>query len=224
MSSTQSMSPESVASQRDAFVERFLQMASGTFSLFSIYIGDRLGLYRALTEGGPATSAELAGRTGTHERYIREWLEQQTVTGILEVENASEETGSRRFSIPPGHAEPLIDCSSLNYMVPLAQLLVGATRPLPAVLDAYRNGGGVPFDEYGKDLREGQAAINYPAFCPAGRPCQAAGSGAACPHRRHRLRLRLVQLGDGTRLSQRPRGWLRPGRAVHRARPGERQT
>jgi SAM-dependent methyltransferase len=49
-------------------------------------------------------------------------------------------------------------------MVPLAQLLVGATRPLPAVLDAYRNGGGVPFEEYGADLREGQAAINYPAF------------------------------------------------------------
>jgi SAM-dependent methyltransferase len=49
-------------------------------------------------------------------------------------------------------------------MVPLAQLLVGATRPLPAVLEAYRNGGGVPFDEYGVDLREGQAAINYPAF------------------------------------------------------------
>ena len=164
MSSVQSTSPESVASQRDAFVERFLGFASGTFSLFSIYLGDRLSLYRSLAEGGPATSAELAKRTGTHERYIREWLEQQTVAGILEVEDEKHDTGSRRFSIPAGHVEPLIDCSSLNYMVPLAQLLVGATRPLPAVLDAYRNGGGVPFDEYGADLREGQAAINYPAF------------------------------------------------------------
>jgi SAM-dependent methyltransferase len=158
------MSPESTASQRDAFIERFLQSASGAFSIFSIYIGDRLSLYRSLAEGGPATSAELAGRTGTHERYIREWLEQQTVAGILEVENVSEEVGSRRFSIPAGHVEPLIDCGSLNYMVPLAQLLIGATRPLPAVLDAYRHGGGVPFEEYGTDLREGQAAINYPAF------------------------------------------------------------
>jgi 2-polyprenyl-3-methyl-5-hydroxy-6-metoxy-1,4-benzoquinol methylase len=155
---------ESIDSQRDAFIDRFLQMASGTFSLFSIYIGDRLGLYRALAEGGPATSAELAQRTNTHERYIREWLEQQTVTGILHVENPEDDLTSRRFSIPAGHVEPLIDCNSLNYMVPLAQLLVGATRPLPAVLDAYRKGGGVPFDEYGSDLREGQAAINYPAF------------------------------------------------------------
>ena len=164
MSSVHPPSAETIASQRDAFVERFLQSAAGAFSMFSIYIGDRLGLYRALAEGGPATSAELAARTGTHERYIREWLEQQTVAGILEVENENHGSDIRRFSLPPGHVEPLIDCSSLNYMVPLAQLLVGAIRPLPAVLDAYRNGGGVPFDEYGADLREGQAAINYPAF------------------------------------------------------------
>ncbi len=164
MSSTQPMSAESIASQRDAFIERFLGFASGAFSLFSIYIGDHLGLYRALAEGGPATSAELAKRTGTHERYIREWLEQQTVAGILEVEDEHLDGKSRRFSLPAGHAEPLIEHESLNYMAPLAQLLVGATRPLPAVLDAYRNGGGVSFDAYGSDLREGQAAINYPAF------------------------------------------------------------
>jgi SAM-dependent methyltransferase len=164
MSTVHQTSADAVAGQRDAFIERFLQMASGTFSLFSIYIGDRLGLYRALAEDGPATSAELAQRTGTYERYIREWLEQQTVAGILTVENENHSTETRRFSLPPGHVEPLIDCSSLNYMVPLAQLLVGATRPLPAVLEAYRSGGGVPFDEYGADLREGQAAINYPAF------------------------------------------------------------
>src|SRR5574342_127374 len=164
MSSEQSTSADAVASQRDAFIERFLQSAAGTFSLFSIYIGDRLGLYRALAEGGPATSAELARRTNTHERYIREWLEQQTVAGILEVENENHGSDIRRFSLPAGHAEPLIDCGSLNYVVPLAQLLVGAVRPLQSVLDVYRKGGGVPFDEYGSDLREGQAAINYPAF------------------------------------------------------------
>lgn len=155
---------DAISAQRDAFIERFLQSASGTFSLFSMYIGDRLGLYRALAEGGPATAAELAARTKTHERYIREWLEQQTVTGILEVEDENHASERRRFKIPAGHVEPLIDCGSLNYMIPVAQLLVGAVKPLPAVLNAYRNGGGVPFEEYGADLREGQAAINYPAF------------------------------------------------------------
>lgn len=164
MSSAQPMSPDAVAGQRDAFIERFLQFASGTFNMFSIYIGDRLGLYRALAEGGPATSAELASRTGTHERYIREWLEQQTVAGILEVEDENHAAESRRFSLPEGHAEPLIECSSLNYIAPIAQLIAGAVRPMPSLLEAYRNGGGVPFEAYGSDLREGQAAINYPAF------------------------------------------------------------
>ena len=155
---------DTVAVQRDAFIERFLQSASGAFSLFSMYIGDRLGLYRALAEGGPATSQELALHTKTHERYIREWLEQQTVAGILEVEDENHASHERRFRILPGHVEPLIDCGSLNYMIPLAQLLVGAVKPLPSVLHAYRNGGGVAFEEYGADLREGQAAINYPTF------------------------------------------------------------
>jgi 2-polyprenyl-3-methyl-5-hydroxy-6-metoxy-1,4-benzoquinol methylase len=164
MSIAQPMSSEAIAGQRDAFIERFLGFTSGAFNLFSIYIGDRLGLYRALAEGGPVTSAELAAQTGTHERYIREWLEQQTVAGILEVEDENHGHHTRRFALPYGHAEPLVDSNSLNYLAPLAQLLAGAVRPLPALLDAYRSGGGVPFDEYGADLREGQAAINYPAF------------------------------------------------------------
>jgi SAM-dependent methyltransferase len=164
MTSTNQMSADAITQQRDAFIEQFLQFASGTFNIFAIYIGDRLGLYRALAEGGPSTAAELAIRTNTHERYLREWLEQQTIAGILEVEDENRDADARRFRIPAGHVEPLIQCESLNYIVPLAQLIAGAVRPLPEVLDAYRNGGGVPLSAYGTDLREGQAAINYPAF------------------------------------------------------------
>ncbi len=164
MPETLPLSADAVTQQRDAFVERFLQFASGTFSLFSIYIGDRLGLYRALAEGGLSTSAELASRTHTHERYIREWLEQQTVTGILEVEDESRAADARRYRLPAGHVEPLIQWDSLNYLAPVAQAIVGAVRPLPAILEAYRHGGGVPFSAYGTDMREAIAASNYPAF------------------------------------------------------------
>ena len=72
MSAMNSLSPEQVNGQRDAFIERFLQSAAGAFNMLSIYMGDRLGLYRALADDGPATSRELASRTGTHEHYIRE--------------------------------------------------------------------------------------------------------------------------------------------------------
>ncbi len=155
---------EALVQQRDAFIEKFLDDASGTFNIFAIYIGDRLGLYRALVEGGASTPIELAARTQTQERYVREWLEQQAMAGILGVENENSEMDTRRYFVPAGHVEPLIDCSSTNYMAPLAQLIAGAVTPLRELLNAYRNGGGVPYSAYGDDLREGQASINYPAF------------------------------------------------------------
>jgi 2-polyprenyl-3-methyl-5-hydroxy-6-metoxy-1,4-benzoquinol methylase len=150
--------------ERDAFSERLLRDVAGTFSIFSIYVGDRLGLYRGLVEGGPASAAELAARTGTQERYVREWLEQQCTANIVEVQDESLEAAQRRYSLPTGRAEALTDCESLNYLAPMAQLMAGVVKPLEALLEAYRHGGGVPFSAYGVDLREGQGALNYPAF------------------------------------------------------------
>jgi SAM-dependent methyltransferase len=158
------LTSDAIAHQRDAFLDRFLGFASGTFNMLSIYIGDRLCLYRALSQNDGLTAGELAASTNTHERYIREWLEQQTVAGILEVNDENLATSQRRYRLPAGHVEPLIECESLNYVAPMAQLLVGAVHPLSQVLEAYRTGSGVPYEAYGKDLREGQAAFNYPAF------------------------------------------------------------
>lgn len=80
------------------------------------------------------------------------------------MEDETEAAEARCFNIPAGYIEPLIQCDSLNYLAPLAQLFAGAVRPTPELLEAYRTGGGVPFSAYGTDLREGQAAVNYPAF------------------------------------------------------------
>jgi 2-polyprenyl-3-methyl-5-hydroxy-6-metoxy-1,4-benzoquinol methylase len=156
--------PADLARRRDAFVERMLEAARGTFDAFATYLGVRLGLYAALAREGPLTSGELAARTGTHERYVREWLEQQAVTGVLEVASERAEAAGRRFALPAAHAEVLVDADSLNYMAPLVRLLAGAVRPLEALLGAYRRGGGVPYPAYGADLREGQADFNRPAF------------------------------------------------------------
>ncbi len=75
-----------VATDRtEALVERLFDASIATLDLMSVYLGDRLGYYRALTDIGEATSDELARHTDTHERYTREWLEQQAVTNILDV-------------------------------------------------------------------------------------------------------------------------------------------
>src|ERR671917_503595 len=150
--------------RREALVERVFGSAIGLMELLSIYVGERLGLYRALADGGAATAPELAAATATNERYAREWLEQQAVAGILEVEDERAEPEARRFRLPEGHDEVLLERDSLYYVAPFAQQMVGLTRPLPAVLEAYRTGGGVPYPEYGEDMREGIAYGNRPMF------------------------------------------------------------
>jgi precorrin-6B methylase 2 len=145
------------ATSADALVERIFSAAVASFDLAGIYLGERLGWYASLAADGPATADELADRTATDARYAREWLEQQAVAGILEVD------GDHRFSMPDGHAEVLVDRLSINLMAPLARMVVAAFGRLPQVAEAYRTGQGVGWEAYGADMREGQAAFNRPA-------------------------------------------------------------
>jgi 2-polyprenyl-3-methyl-5-hydroxy-6-metoxy-1,4-benzoquinol methylase len=153
-----------MARRRDAFAEELFEKIIGTMEVASVYLGDRLGLYRALAEGGPATSRELAERTDTHERYAREWLEQQAVMGILAVDEDGTDGSDRRYVLPKGHDEVLLDQDSLSYLAPVARFTMGLVRPLPALVDAFRGGEGLPYADYGTDAREGQADANRPMF------------------------------------------------------------
>src|SRR5215217_9062009 len=157
-------SVQSPEQRRDALVERIFGSSIGFMEILSIYVGDRLGFYQALVEDEGATASQLADATGTNERYAREWLEQQAVAGILEVEDERAEPQARRYLLPKGHDEVLMERDSLYYVAPLAQQMVGITRPLPAVLEAFRTGGGVPYPDYGEDLREGIAYGNRAMF------------------------------------------------------------
>jgi SAM-dependent methyltransferase len=150
--------------QTDALVERLFAGTIGALELASIHIGDRLGFYRSLDEEGPATSAELAAATATAERYVREWLEQQAVAGILSVADPDAAPGARRYGLPAGHRAVLVEPENLNFLAPLARLAIGVIVPVDAVLEAYRSGGAVPYEAYGADVREGIAALNRPQF------------------------------------------------------------
>lgn len=138
--------------------DRLFSDAVGAFDLAGVYLGDRLGLYASLAADGPARPDELAARTGTDERYIREWLEQQATAGILDAEP------SGRFVLSDEHAAVLADPEGADFMAPLSRMLVGAFGRLPDLVDAYRTGAGVGWERYGVDMREGQADFNRPAF------------------------------------------------------------
>jgi 2-polyprenyl-3-methyl-5-hydroxy-6-metoxy-1,4-benzoquinol methylase len=155
------MTTAEVTTRRDELVGRLFMNAIGAFDLFSVYLGDELGLYRALAEKGSLTPCELAEAVGIHERYAREWLEQQAASELLEVEPNDAE---RRFRLPEGHDEALLDASSLNYIAPLARALVGSIHPLDSLLTAFRTGDGVPYADYGDNLHEAQAAFTRPLF------------------------------------------------------------
>ncbi|HEX2884563.1 MAG TPA: methyltransferase domain-containing protein [Candidatus Limnocylindria bacterium] len=142
----------------DALAERLFTAATATFDLAGVYLGDRLGYYRSLAGDGPATAEELAARTGTDTRYTREWLEQQAVAGILDVD------GEHRFSLSAAHALVLVEEESLNLMAPLSRMITAAMGRLPSLVEVYRTGHGMGWDAYGADMREGQASFNRPAF------------------------------------------------------------
>jgi SAM-dependent methyltransferase len=149
---------------RDALVERLFGAALGAFDLMGVYLGDRLGLYRAMRGAGPLTPAELAPRAGIAERYAREWLEQQAMGGILGVVDPDAPDDARRYVLPAGHEEALTEESSLAFVAPVAQLVIACARPLTSLTDAYRSGDGLPFADYGEDLIDSQARFTAPMF------------------------------------------------------------
>jgi 2-polyprenyl-3-methyl-5-hydroxy-6-metoxy-1,4-benzoquinol methylase len=148
--------------ERDAFAEKLFRSALGYFEIFSIHLGGKLGLYRALEEAGSMTPAELAERAGIAERYAREWFEQQATTGILTAEIGAD--GTNRFRLPAGHAEVLLDGDSLSFMGASVTQLMALRGVFDQVVEAFRTGAGIPYEAYGADGVEGQGASNRPIF------------------------------------------------------------
>jgi len=153
------------ATQAQALAVRLFTAGLGAAELFAAYLGMRLGLYEHLRTRGPATAADLAREAGIAPRYAREWLEQQAVSGILEVDDTSKPADARLYLLPAGHAEALIDGESLFCVAPMALLPVGGiARVLPQLIEAYRTGGGIPYEAYGEDFCVGQAMLNRAVF------------------------------------------------------------
>jgi SAM-dependent methyltransferase len=151
--------PEEVAG---ALAGRLFEAGLGAFELATVALGDRLGLYRALADGGPSTAPALAVAAGIDARYAREWCEQQAVAGLLTVDDAALGADERRYALPQGSEAVLLDPESPAYLIPMGGFLEAVGRVLPALAEAFRTGGGVPYADYG--VQHAQGGFNRPAF------------------------------------------------------------
>src|SRR3989304_3007181 len=133
------------------FARKLFGFYTGGMLTLLVQVGHQVGLFDAAAKG-PGTSAEIAGRAGLDERYVREWLAAMATAGVVEYDAAL-----GRFTLPPEHAACLTGTSSRN--------LAAGTQPLPmlakrlsGVIESFRRGGGVPYSDFSPDFTEAQDA------------------------------------------------------------------
>ena len=142
------------------FLGKVLSDFGGAASAVLVYIGDKLGLYKAMSDfGKPMTFKELANRTGTSERYIREWLANQAAGGYLVYDS-----NSQKYILPFEHAQALVNENSPAYVAGGFQVVMSLFRDEPKFLEAFKTGKGIAWGEHDKDLFEGTERFFRPGY------------------------------------------------------------
>ncbi|WP_277552435.1 class I SAM-dependent methyltransferase [Halobaculum limi] len=122
-------------------------------------VGDELGLYAALDDAGPLTSAELAEQTDTTERYVREWLRAQAAGKYVTYDPETD-----RYSLSPEQAYILSDKESPVFMPGAFQLVTSVAKIRPELRDAFRTGEGIGWHEHDEDVFHGTERFFGPSY------------------------------------------------------------
>ncbi len=152
------------------FVGRFAGDLGAALHQTTVIIGDKLGLYAAMGDGAPLTPAQLADRTQTDERYVREWLCAQAASGYVEYDAETE-----RFHLTPEQAACLADRESPTFLPGAFYIAAACLKDEPALTDRFRTGDGFGWHEHDHDLfcgtelffRPGYVANLVPSWLPA---------------------------------------------------------
>ena len=143
----------------EAFLEQILNEAGAAMNAALVRIGDALGLYRAMGDAQPVTAAALANRTGTHERYVREWLNAQAAGGFVAYDPETD-----RYTLPAEHSIVLADEHSPFAQAGLFQAITASIRAEDRMIDAFRTGDGLGWHEHHHGLFHGVERLFAPAY------------------------------------------------------------
>ena len=143
----------------EAFLEQILNEAGAAMNAALVRIGDALGLYRAMGDAQPVTAAALAHRTGTHERYVREWLNAQAAGGFVAYDPETD-----RYTLPAEHSIVLADEHSPFAQAGLFQAITASIRAEDRMIDAFRTGDGLGWHEHHHGLFHGVERLFAPAY------------------------------------------------------------
>ena len=142
----------------NAFVGQFVGDLGATVHAGMVVIGERLGLYKALA-AQPMTSAELAAKTKTDERYVREWLSSQAAGGYVTYDDKT-----NKFSLTEEQAFALATEDSPAYLPGAFQLALGSLAAVPRIADSFRTGAGMGWHEHHDDVFHGCEKFFRPGY------------------------------------------------------------
>jgi SAM-dependent methyltransferase len=143
----------------DEFLGRFVGDLGAALSAALVVIGDRLGLYRAMEDGEPISAEELAERTGTDPRYVREWLANQAAGGYVSYDPLAE-----AFFLSPEQSLALAQEGSPAFVAGAFQLATALVKDEPKITEAFRNGEGVGWHAHHHDLFAGTERFFRPGY------------------------------------------------------------
>src|SRR5258708_4328114 len=143
----------------EAFVGQAVTDMGAAISGLLLHIGDRLGLYKAMAGAGPVTAAALAARTGTAERYVREWLGNQAAGGYVTYDPAD-----GTFELPPEQAMVVADEDSPVFLGGAFEVIASCYADHGLFADAFRTGSGVGWQEHDDRLFSGVLRFFRPGY------------------------------------------------------------
>jgi SAM-dependent methyltransferase len=141
------------------FMEKMIGDLGAAMGAALVIVGDKLGLYRAMAGAGAISSADLAAKTGTDERYVREWLAAQAAAGYLEYDSASQ-----RFTLPPEQELVFAGEGSPVFVPGAFEIIASILRDEPKIAEAFKSGRGVGWHEHDPSLFSGTERFFRPGY------------------------------------------------------------